>query len=150
MSKKLSISGSVSAVLTIDGLPAVGVNLVDGDTAIFELPANSDGVHEIAVVAGSLENLQGTPIEPFTATVTVDTTAPRVIASSILEGDIASAATFIYTAQFDEPLDASSVDALDVQLIGEVSGPHQPVALEYDPADSTLSVKFVGLFRAYE
>ena len=48
----------------------------------------------------------------------------------------------VYTAQFDEELDGTDLDAADVQLVGQTSGEHVPTAFDYDPATSTLTLEY--------
>jgi hypothetical protein len=44
---------------------STGVTVVDGDTAIFDLPPLGDGQHIVTISAGSVQDLQGEPIQPF-------------------------------------------------------------------------------------
>ena len=67
------------------------------------------------------------------------------MASSIQEADSAPAGTLVYTAQFDEELDASNLDDSDVQLIGQLSGSHVPALFDYDPLTSTLTLQYESL-----
>ncbi|MCA9247159.1 MAG: M36 family metallopeptidase, partial [Planctomycetales bacterium] len=75
----------------------------------------------------------------------LDFTGPRVIASSIVAGGIAAGPSLVYTAQFDEALDETNLDADDVSLIGALSGTHAPMSFNYDAASSTLTLGFDDL-----
>jgi len=132
--------------LTLDGLPALEVETVDGNTATFVLPDGlADGPHDVAIAAGAIFDLQGSPIEPFGGTFFVDRAGPRVIESSVLNGSVLPAGTLTYTARFDERLDAAALDVWDVLLRGSVSGYRYPDALAYEPSTSTLTVQFAQL-----
>jgi len=58
--------------LTVDGTPAVAVEAVDGRTAMFTLPALDEGAHEAVITAGQILDVQGTPVQAFTAVFSVD------------------------------------------------------------------------------
>ncbi|REJ69191.1 MAG: hypothetical protein DWQ31_05400 [Planctomycetota bacterium] len=128
--------------LLVDGVAATSVTVVDADTLRFTLPALVDGVVDVTLAAGSLRNLQDEPLAAFASQFTLDTTGPRVISSSLQEGDTVAAGTLVYTAQFDRELSGAALDAADVQLIGAQSGLHTPSAFNYDPLTSTLTVAF--------
>lgn len=56
--------------LRVDGVPAVGFTIVDGDTVAFDLPAASgDRVRRVEIAAGAVEDLQRSPVEAFAAAV---------------------------------------------------------------------------------
>lgn len=135
-----------AADLTVRGVPATAVELLDGKTAVFTLPAAFvEGVNQIDIAAGTIADFNGTPIEPFMTTVVIDSTPPRVIASSIGEGEVVPTGTLIYTARFDEQLDDFKLDPSDITLVGHFSGGHAPAAFAYDPASSTLTLEFADL-----
>ncbi|NQU24921.1 MAG: metallophosphoesterase [Candidatus Nealsonbacteria bacterium] len=134
--------------LTVGGAPASALRVVDGDTVVFDLPALSEGSHQMAITAGAILDLQSTPIEPYSGTLTIDTTAPRVTASSIEEGQtvtIAAGDVWQYTARFDEDLLAANLDPSDVTLIGDVYATYQPDTLAYDPVANEVAAVFSGL-----
>jgi len=134
-----------AADLTIDGTPALAVTIVDADTLRFTLPATVDGLHDIAIAAGALHDLQDQPLAAFASQFTLDTVGPRVIDSSIQEGDSVAAGSLLFTVQFDRELDATNLDVSDVLLSGQLSGNHGASSLSYDSLTSTLSVSFDDL-----
>jgi len=131
--------------LTVGGMPATGFAVVDGDTVVFSLPSLSEGTYDVVIAAGAILDVQRTPIQAFWSQFTVDLTAPRVIATSIQEGDVLPVGDLAYTVQFDEELNAEALDASDVQLVGVIGGAHVPAALAYDPPTSTLTAQFADL-----
>ncbi|MCY2931027.1 MAG: pre-peptidase C-terminal domain-containing protein, partial [Planctomycetota bacterium] len=137
---------SVSAAdLTVDGVAATGVTAVDGRTATFSLPALSDGTHTWQIAAGALTNLQGQPLDACGASLTVDTVSPRVIASSVTEGQVLPIGNLTYVAAFDEPLAAGALDVSDATLVGLATGAHAPTTLAYDALARTLTLGFADL-----
>ena len=131
--------------LTLNSLPATGVTVVHANTLRFTLPATAEGMNTVAIAGGALVDLQGQPLAPFTSQFQLDSTAPRVISSSIHEGDTAAGGTLIYTAEFDDELNAASLDASDVLLVGQLSGSHSPASFQYDSLTSTLTLQYEGL-----
>lgn len=134
------------ADLTVDGIAATAMTVIDVDTVRFEIPAGfGEGPHEVAIAGGALTDLQNQPIEAYSGQFVVDTTAPRVISSSIQENDSVSRGTLVYTVQFNEELDATVLDPSDIQLVGQLSGSYTPTSFNYDPLTSTLTAEFESL-----
>ena len=140
------LASSVQATdLMVNGVAASAVTIVDADTLEFTLPAAVEGPNNAVIAGGALADLQGQPLEPFSVTYDLDLTPPRVIASSVLEGDPISGSTLVYTAQFDDPLYTANLDASDVQLVGQYTGSYTPASFNYDIGTSTLTVEYSGL-----
>ena len=132
--------------LTVDGSPLTSIgNILTEDTIVFELPSLSSGVHNVEIADAAILNLQGTPVGLFQSAFTVDLSGPRVIASSILEGDIVPAGDITYVVQFDEELATGELNEADVQLIGQATGPSTPTLFNYDVVSSTLTIEYTGL-----
>ncbi|MCH8046641.1 MAG: tandem-95 repeat protein [Planctomycetes bacterium] len=145
-SDRVNLSTLDAGDLLINGTPATQIDAVpDGDTVIFTLPALGDGVHSVEIAGGSILDLQGTAIDPFSATFAVDTTGPRVISSSLQEGDNVPAGGLTVTIQFDELLSDASLGAEDVLLIGALTGAHAPDTFNYDGPSSTLNLGYNSL-----
>ena len=125
--------------LTIDGLPATGVTVVDHDTLKFSLPGLVDGTHTLSIAAGALQDLQGQSLEAFSIQLTIDANGPLVIRSSLLNGQQIEAGPLTYEVTFSEPLNQSTLDTSDVQLVGLHSGVHFPVAFDYNPGTPSSS-----------
>ena len=130
--------------LTIDGTAALGVAVIDVDTARFDLPSDlAEGSHDVAIAGGAIVDLQGRPLQPYAGTLAIDTTGPQVIATSIAEGSVVPGATPLTVAiTLSEPLDTANLDAADVTLFGAQSGPLAPQQLDFDPQSATLSLEF--------
>ena len=80
-------------------------------------------------------------IVAFDLVFTIDAQPPIVIGSSILEGDVLASGEVTYTAQFNEPLDETVIEAGDVQLLGALTGNYVPDFVLYsaDPPAITLT-----------
>lgn len=136
-----------AADLVIDGAQvATGVTQLDERTLLFDLPSGfGEGLHTFALAQGSLRDLQDQPLEAFSATLEIDQTPPRIISSSLQPGQNVPTGTLAYTVVFDEPLDASQLDAADLLLTGELSGSHTPATFNYSPVSSRLTVTYDDL-----
>ncbi|MCH8923500.1 MAG: pre-peptidase C-terminal domain-containing protein, partial [Planctomycetes bacterium] len=132
--------------LLINGAPATQIDAVgNSNTVVFTLPALGDGTHSVEIVGGSIFDVQGTAIDPFSATFTVDTTGPRVISSSVGEGDTVLGGELTATIRFDELLNEATLGAADVVLIGALTGAHAADVFSYDGPSSTLTLGYNSL-----
>ena len=65
--------------VTIDNIPASAYAIIDGNTAIFELPEPlSAGPHSVAVAAGAVLDLRGASVEAYVGQFVIDLTGPQV------------------------------------------------------------------------
>ena len=70
---------------------------------------------------------------------------PHVITSLLSEGDVLATGNLIYTATFDEDLNAAALDSTDVSLKGTLTGSHAPRSFVYTQATHALTVQFASL-----
>ncbi|MFV2070718.1 MAG: pre-peptidase C-terminal domain-containing protein, partial [Pirellulales bacterium] len=146
LSDQVLLTSVEASDLTVDGVAAAAVTIVDGDTLVFALRALVEGVNHVSIASGALVDLEGQPIEVFAGELVVDTTPPRVIGSSIQENDTVPAGVpLAVTIRFDEALNTAALDSDDVRLAGQNSGEYTATALAYEPATSTLTVEFEAL-----
>ncbi len=132
--------------LTVDGLPATGFTVVDGDTVRFDLPTTlPDGNHTVTIAADAIRDVQGTKVAAFTQHFTTDTTPPRVIGSSIQQGDILLPGDLTYTVTFSEPMNTAFLDPYDFSLRGEFGGAFYATSYSFDAAGTTLTLSYSGL-----
>jgi len=135
-----------AADFTLDGIPAVGVRVVDGKRVIFEMPTGlGEGPHTFAIAAGAMEGIGGNAIEAWSSTFALDMTPPRVVSSSLQEGDVLGLGGFTYVARFDEPLRETNLLADGYALVDRFGVEHAPVSASYDSATSTLTLEFPSL-----
>ncbi len=149
---QFNISTVQGADLKIDGLPGTGVVIVDGNTATFTLPggawATTEGTHTVSIAAGAIKDLQATPLTAYSGTFTLDFTPPRVVASSIQEGDVLNlpGGELTYTVEFSEPLQTSLVDPFDFGLFGQLRGDsYFPSSIAFDATGTVLTVNYEDL-----
>jgi pre-peptidase len=136
------------ADLTVNGIAATSVTLLDADSVTFSLPAGlGDGTYDFTLAAGSLIGLGGQAIEAFSQQNLVDTVAPRVISTSIVEGATLEPGEVLLTIGFDEELATASLNNFDVDVsIGGVFIDNDSdVSFEYDPSTSIATIGFDAL-----
>jgi subtilisin family serine protease len=141
-SELVALPSLTASDLTIDGLPATSVEIVDGQTLRFALPTLAEGEHVLRFAAGAMTDLRSTPLAAWESRFAVDLTAPRIVSASISPGDVLPAGAIEFVAKFNEPLASGSLDPSDVLLIGENTGKQRIESLSYDPVTSTLKLLF--------
>jgi Big-like domain-containing protein/pre-peptidase len=131
--------------LTVNGLPCSAVEWESYNTYVFDLPPGlGDGSYHFEIAEGAILNTLNQPIEPFSLNVTVDTTGPRIVSSSIQEGDVLEPGQQSLTLRFDEPLDETELSTYSIGIDG-VPGPARYVRVDgytYDPATYELTFDF--------
>ena len=131
----------------VEGVLLTSGVVIGSDDKIVRVPTNSK--REIDTTAGEIVDLEGRPIEAFVGSITIDTTPPRVMESSIVEGDVVPIGTLTYVARLSKPLDDRLLSRSDVELRGQISGLHGPTRFDYqrDGINSTsmLTVEFAEL-----
>lgn len=142
--RPLMVSSVDATDLLIDGLSAMDVTLIDGDTLAFDLPVTlGEGIHQVAMSQGALTDVIGAPLLAFNDVFTIDSTPPRVVSSSLQDGDVINSGNLPYTAVFNDIL--QHVEPWDV-LIHSSSGVEiAPSAIRFDDSTQMLSADFVHL-----
>ena len=131
--------------LKVDGMAASGYSLVDSRTVVFDLPELAEGEHQLSLAGGSMLDLQATPLSEFIASFRIDSSGPRVVASSLLGGGHVAPGDLVVTVQFDETLDETGIDVFDLPLDGFSGGSRYADSLSYDPTESILTATFLNL-----
>jgi methionine-rich copper-binding protein CopC len=146
-SDSLQQSTVAAGDLLVDGVPATGVTFIDADTVSFTPPAGlAEGVRTLTIAAGNVTSLSGVSNSAYSSQFRIDLTAPRVVASSITQGQFLGVGAFTYTARFDEPLRAGQIDAPDVLLTATTLGQSfAPASLSYDTVTNVLTVTYANL-----
>jgi len=147
-SDSIRLDSLENADLLLDGVPLASTlapTLVNAATATFTLPAAiAQGVHTIALAAGSVTNLRDTPLVAYSGSFRYDSIGPRVIASSIAENDVLPSGVLTYTAVFDEEMNTTVLDASDFSLVGANSGARAASSFSWIDARH-LQLQFAGL-----
>ena len=78
--------------------------------------------------------------------LTADTTPPKVVASSVAEGDLRAPGTLTFTVTFDEPMLASNLDTSDFTLKALVRNQNfSPSSLGYDATKKVVTFSYSNL-----
>ncbi|MBN2292983.1 MAG: cadherin-like domain-containing protein [Pirellulales bacterium] len=110
---------------------------------------SGDGTIRLDVIEnGTITDQDGDPLDCCfmgAESYTIDRTAPRIIESSIFEGDTFMGSTLVYELQFDESLLFEEIDPSDWMLEGIESGYYAVDEFSYDSNTSTLCVTYRDL-----
>lgn len=133
--------------VSIDGIPATSVTLLDGRTLSFGFTAGlPDGVHVVTLAGGSFTDLYGDAISPATASFSIQSVAPRVIASSIVEGASLSPGDVSYSVTFNQPMLAAAVDASAIRLAGLLrNATYTPASFSFNGDSTVLTINYKNL-----
>ncbi|HVX60745.1 MAG TPA: pre-peptidase C-terminal domain-containing protein, partial [Pirellulales bacterium] len=144
----LLLSTVSASDLTLDGVPAAGVTVLDGQTVRFDLPPGpiGDGTHTISIATGAISDIHGTPVNAFSTSFFVDTTPPRVTATSIAPGGVATPGSLSYQVTFSEPMQVGNLSADDFALHGDLRGANYAASGYFFNADGTvLTLNYANL-----
>ncbi|MFN0050943.1 MAG: hypothetical protein ACKV0T_02055, partial [Planctomycetales bacterium] len=134
-SHSVLLSSVAAGDLTVDGIPASFVNVIDHNTLEFGIASanHGDGLYDAVIAAGALTSISGLPLEPFAATFDSDLTNPVVVESSVAEGQSLPLGGLVYQVRFSEELAASGLGAEDVALVNTERGiTYTPSSFAYD------------------
>jgi hypothetical protein len=131
--------------LKIDGATPSSMTLVDGNTVKFTFPTPLvDGTHTLAIAAGALLDVQGTPLSAFSRVFAVDNVAPRIVATSVQPGSLLDGGLLELQITFNEPMITTGLNNQDDMLLhANVSGTdYRFVSRSFDPSGTVLTVKY--------
>jgi hypothetical protein len=134
--------------LLVDGFStATGVTQIDGDTLEFTIPGGlAEGAHTLSFAAGSILDVQQTPVDAFSSSFNLDATAPRVTATSLAPGAVVAPGSLSYQVTFSEPMKASNLSADDFSLHGNIlGGYYSPTSFSFDLSSTVLTLNYDGL-----
>jgi len=116
-----------AADLTVDGVAATGVTLLDSDTAVFDLYSLKQGVRTVEIVPDAIRDVDGLGNTHFTIAFTLELTPPRVVDVSVQAGEIIRPGDLSLVIDFSQPLRTDELDATAFGLVGDWWG---EIALE--------------------
>lgn len=161
-SEDLLLSSIDASDLLINGVAATAVVVVDGDTLSFTINPTvnqGDQTYTVTLAAGVVVDLQGLGNLAFTGTFRVDSTGPRIVATTWRGAAFPVDARFdegalVFTAQFDEVLKTTNSPRRGmlipgpgaIRLVDTLSGAvFTAASVTYDEATSTFRAQFGAL-----
>lgn len=146
-SDSLLLSTLRASDLKVNGVPAVGFHVIDGATITFDLPAMGEGTQTVQMAAGSVRDIQGTPLGALTTQFYHDVTPPRVVAISVQQNEIVPAGDLQITVQFSEPMRRKELEFFDFSLsLAESPGNFSfPESYQFDETGTRFTVQYRGL-----
>jgi hypothetical protein len=132
--------------VTFNGVPATAVTVAGGDTAVFAVPDGlPEGMITVSIAAGAISDVQGTLLDAFSGVVYTDLAPPRVIASSLQEGDVLAAGGLVVTITFSEAM-SPYVYPYAAPLFGQWFGSYfEPVSIEFDATGTVATFTYADL-----
>ncbi len=145
--ENLLLTSLQASDLIVDGRPATNFTLVNGSQVQFTLPTGlPEGAVSVRIPAGALLDTQGRPLAEYNDVFYLDRVAPRVIFSSLSEGDVVPTGSLTYVVGFDEPLNAAVLDPTDFTLLGVgLNRSYTPASFTYIQDTSVLTIRYANL-----
>lgn len=134
--------------LTVNGMPANGVVVVDGRTVQFDVATLESGdiSYDVVLAAGVVQGLDGTTNVLLGLSFTLDTTGPTVVATSHAMGDVIGPGPLSFHATLSEDIVTSDLGSEDVRLVANFSGNViAPLSFSYDEPTRVVTVEFPHL-----
>ena len=140
-------SSLAASDLKVDGTPAAGFSVVDGNSVTFTLSAPlSDGNHTLTIAPGDINDIQGTPNDAYSAAFFIDTVAPCVVQTSLPPNAVVPPGTVSYIVTFSEPMRTNNIADNDFTLHGNFRGINYPAAsFAFDPSATALYLSYNNL-----
>ncbi|MCA9150120.1 MAG: hypothetical protein KDA92_12495 [Planctomycetales bacterium] len=129
--------------ISLNGASLDSVN-VEGNRIEIQLPTLAEQAYHLELAPGSLTSIFGDVFAGVTFDFVYDVTAPSVIQSSLEPNTTLTNDRLDVTVQFDELLDAASINAQSLRLVGNF-GAIAPDSFEFDASTFTLTAAFQGL-----
>lgn len=144
-SQNILIGSLQASDVRINGTPCSTFNVVDGNSAAFQLPVTGEGSFTVTIAAGSITNIQGTAISSYTGTFAVDFSAPKVAASSIPEGGTSGVGDVNCTVTFNEPVISEGLSTNGFILRGSFNGTRFADCYTYSTSTYAMTLTFSNL-----
>ncbi|KKM04276.1 hypothetical protein LCGC14_1765860, partial [marine sediment metagenome] len=127
-----------AGLYSFDGLAPGSYEVREVFQPLWVQAAPAAGVHTVSLLSG--QALEGFDFGNYYVP------PPRVIFSSIQDGDQFSGSVLTYTVGFDQELDTANFDEADFALLtGDLNGAEQIDTWSYDPDTSTLILEYTDL-----
>ena len=144
LSQSVLFSTVLPGALTIDGIAAASVSMLDGQTLEF-VPAQAlaDGPHTIALAAGAFRDLYGDPVGAVSSSIVIQSGGPRILASSIIEGATIPQGDVTVTITFSRPMTTAGLNTSAISLFGSLQNSTVfPDSYSFDATGTVLAATF--------
>ncbi len=148
LSSAVLLTSLQASDLSVNGSPADGFTIVDGQTIDFDISSANvgDGTYSVQIAAGALTDVSGNSNSAFNSTFNLDTTPPKVISYGITEGEVLTTTAIAFAVQISEDLDEAELGPEDVLLVETFSGASFiPQSFSYSATTDLLSLAYGGL-----
>jgi subtilisin family serine protease len=144
-SRTIDLRTVAASDFLVNGIAATSVNVVDGDTLEFT-PASQlrVGSNTLSLLPGSMMDALGRTVQSFGTTVVLGS-GPRIVNSSVQEGEQFATGSRTFSFVFSEAMDPVSFELNAFSLVGAVSGARSASSYTYTAATKTASVTYTSL-----
>ncbi|OGV75042.1 MAG: hypothetical protein A3K18_14425 [Lentisphaerae bacterium RIFOXYA12_64_32] len=113
-SQPIRLDNVSASSLTVNGIAATGVSIVDGDSLLLDIAAadQGDATYTVTLAEGAASSVSGDALSAFSATFTVDRAGPRVTAQTPASTSDSPFSSIAFT--FSRDINAATFTAADV------------------------------------
>ncbi|HEX4792574.1 MAG TPA: M36 family metallopeptidase [Humisphaera sp.] len=147
LSQPVLFSTVLPGALTVDGIAAASVRMLDGQTLEF-VPAQAlaDGPHAIALAAGAFRDLYGDPVGAASSSIVIQSGGPRILTSSIVEGATVPQGDLTVTITFSRPMTTAGLNTSAIALFGSLQNTTVfPGNFGFDASGTVLTATFTNV-----
>ena len=129
--------------LSVNGIPADSVAVLDGNTLEFTISSADQGeaLYDVAIASDTLTSVSGLSAVAYSASFRTDYTAPTVTASSVEQyAVVAAAPQTTLSFALSEVLQGGNLGVDDVELVDHRGGVYAVTAVAYDSLAGTVTV----------
>lgn len=148
--RPLMVNSVQATDFVVGTTPALSVDFFDGQTVIIDIGNFDMGDGVYAVTIDGITGLDGTELQPFNTSFTLDRTPPQITSIATVTTVVGQTADVTFDFTINEPLDPNSIAsfpfrmvALDLPSGQESKFPAESV--DYDQATNTLTADFSEL-----
>lgn len=144
------LPSATTGALTINGVPASAVSLVDDRTVTWTIPAGAiphgNRVLDSVALSG-IKDVSGATMSSFTSNFTTDDVPPFVSASSISNGaSFLAPATITEVVTFSEPMNTAITSASSFNLHGvQLGADYAATSFGWSPTGTQLTIHYAAL-----
>jgi streptogramin lyase len=120
-SDSILLTSLPTAKVTFGGKAATGYQ-IDNDHEVTwfvqSLPAGLNVPYKFVIPAGAITDIHGVALSAFSETIIVNTVPPKVVSTSILNGNVLKPGSITYKVTFNEPIDTTQFSSSSFDLHG--------------------------------
>ncbi|MDP2106481.1 MAG: Ig-like domain-containing protein, partial [Desulfobulbaceae bacterium] len=148
LSEQVLLTSLSADDLTVNGVAATAVTVIDGNTLEFDISSadiGPDQVYTVSIAAGALQSVSGAGLEEYNAFFTTDQTPPVVNSISVGDWSVQTTDPLTISVTFSEPMDPVGLGVEDVTLTDDLGNSYNATNLIYDANTNSAQISFPSL-----